>query len=121
MNDIKKIIAYSTMSQLGYMVVSIGLSSYTLALFHLVNHAFFKASLFMAAGAIIHATNDNQSIVKYGGLSKSLPFIGQVILISSLALLAYPFTSGYYSKELIISMTRNIYNPFYETTSFISD
>lgn len=113
MNDIKKIIAYSTMSQLGYMVVSIGLSSYTLALFHLINHAFFKASLFMAAGAVIHALNDNQSILKFGGLSRLLPFISQVILISSLALLAYPFTSGYYSKELIISMTRNIYNPFY--------
>lgn len=113
MNDIKRIIAYSTMSQLGYMVVSIGLSSYTLALFHLINHAFFKASLFMAAGAVIHAFNDNQSILKYGGLGKLLPFISQVILISSLALLAYPFTSGYYSKELIISMTRSSYNPFY--------
>lgn len=101
------------MSQLGYMVVSIGLSSYTLALFHLVNHAFFKASLFMAAGAIIHAFNDNQSLLKYGGLSKLLPYISQVILISSLALLAYPFTSGYYSKELIIAMSRNTYNPFY--------
>ena len=109
MNDIKRIIAYSTMSQLGYMTVALSLSNYSLALFHLINHAFFKACLFMAAGQIIHALKDNQSLVKFGGLSKILPLSLQVILVASFALVAIPFTAGYYSKELIISLSRGNY------------
>src|ERR1700744_3120691 len=107
MNDIKRIIAYSTMSQLGYMAVAASVSSYGICLFHLVNHAFFKASLFMAAGSVIHAMNDNQSLFKYGGLNKILPLSSAVIYVASFALIAAPFTSGYYSKELIISATRS--------------
>jgi NADH-ubiquinone oxidoreductase chain 5 len=109
MNDIKRIIAYSTMSQLGYMAVAASTSSYGICLFHLVNHAFFKASLFMAAGGVIHAMNDNQSLFRYGGLSKILPLSSTVIYVASAALIAAPFTSGYYSKELIISASRSNY------------
>jgi NADH-ubiquinone oxidoreductase chain 5 len=109
MNDIKKIIAYSTMSQLGYMTVALALSNYSLALFHLINHAFFKASLFMSAGQVLHASKDNQNLGKYGGYSKILPLSLQVIFIGSLALIAAPYTSGYYSKELIISLSRGNY------------
>lgn len=109
MNDIKRIIAYSTMSQLGYMAVALAMSSYSICLFHLVNHAFFKASLFMAAGQVIHAMNDNQNLFKYGGLSKILPLSSAVIYVASFALIAAPFTAGYYSKELIISITRSNY------------
>jgi NADH-ubiquinone oxidoreductase chain 5 len=109
MNDIKRIIAYSTMSQLGYMGVAVAMSSYGICLFHLVNHAFFKASLFMAAGQVIHAMNDNQNLFKFGGLSKILPLSSAVIYVASFALIAAPFTAGYYSKELIISITRSSY------------
>ena len=90
--DIKKIIAYSTMSQLGMMVVAIGLSSYNVALFHLINHAFYKGLLFLGAGAVIHAVSDNQDLRKYGGLIHWLPLTYSVILIASLSLVAFPFT-----------------------------
>jgi hypothetical protein len=100
--DIKKVIAYSTMSQLGLMVVAIGLSSYNLALFHLVNHAFYKAALFLGAGSIIHAVADNQDFRKYGGLREFLPLTYSVILIASLSLAAFPFLTGFYSKDLIL-------------------
>jgi NADH-ubiquinone oxidoreductase chain 5 len=109
MNDIKRIIAYSTMSQLGYMTVALSLSNYSLALFHLINHAFFKASLFMSAGQVLHGANDNQNLMKYGGLSKILPLSLQVIFVASLALVAFPYTAGFYSKELIISLSRGNY------------
>ena len=100
--DIKKVIAYSTMSQLGMMVVAIGLSSYNLALFHLVNHAFYKGLLFLGAGSVIHAVSDNQDFRKYGGLKVFLPLTYSVMLIASLSLVAFPFMTGFYSKDFII-------------------
>ena len=102
--DIKKIIAYSTMSQLGMMVLSIGLSCYNLALFHLINHAFYKALLFLGAGSVIHAMMDNQDLRKYGGLKLYLPLTYSVILIASFSLIAIPFMSGFYSKDLFIGI-----------------
>lgn len=100
--DIKKIIAYSTMSQLGMMVIAIGLSSYNVALFHLINHAFYKGLLFLGAGSVIHAVADNQDLRKYGGLIHWLPLTYSVILIASLSLVAFPFMTGFYSKDLIL-------------------
>ena len=101
-NDLKRVIAYSTCSQLGYMVMACGLSQYNLALFHLVNHAFFKALLFMAAGSVIHALSDQQDMRRLGGLINILPFTYTMILIGSLSLMALPFLTGFYSKDLII-------------------
>jgi NADH-ubiquinone oxidoreductase chain 5 len=100
--DIKKVIAYSTMSQLGMMVIAVGLSSYNLALFHLVNHAFYKALLFLGAGSVIHAMGNNQDFRRYGGLIKYLPLTYSVILIASLSLIAFPFMTGFYSKDFIL-------------------
>lgn len=100
--DIKKVIAYSTMSQLGMMVIAVGLSSYNVALFHLVNHAFYKGLLFLGAGAVIHAMADNQDFRKYGGLISFLPLSYSVILIASLSLVAFPFMTGFYSKDFIL-------------------
>lgn len=100
--DIKKVIAYSTMSQLGMMVIAVGLSSYNIALFHLVNHAFYKALLFLGAGAVIHAVSDNQDFRRYGGLRPFLPLTYSVILIASLSLVAFPFMTGFYSKDFIL-------------------
>src|SRR5690242_16835912 len=108
--DIKKVIAYSTMSQLGMMVIAVGLSSYNLALFHLVNHAFYKALLFLGAGAVIHAVNDNQDFRKYGGLINYLPLSYSIMLIASLSLVAFPFMTGFYSKDLIIESAFGQYN-----------
>jgi len=101
-NDIKKVIAYSTMSQLGMMVIAIGLSSYNLALFHLVNHAFYKALLFLGAGAVIHAVADNQDFRKFGGLRIFLPLTYSVMVIASLSLVAFPYMTGFYSKDFIL-------------------
>jgi NADH-ubiquinone oxidoreductase chain 5 len=100
--DIKKVIAYSTMSQLGMMVIAVGLSSYNVALFHLVNHAFYKGLLFLGAGAVIHAVADNQDFRKYGGLKSFLPLTYSVMLIASLSLVAFPFMTGFYSKDFIL-------------------
>jgi NADH-ubiquinone oxidoreductase chain 5 len=100
--DIKKVIAYSTMSQLGIMVIAIGLSSYNIALFHLVNHAFYKALLFLGAGAVVHSVTDNQDFRKYGGLILFLPLTYSVMLIASLSLIAVPFMTGFYSKDFIL-------------------
>src|SRR3978361_596034 len=100
--DIKKVIAYSTMSQLGMMVIAVGLSSYNVALFHLVNHAFYKGLLFLGAGAVIHAVADNQDFRKYGGLRAFLPLTYSVMLIASLSLVAFPFMTGFYSKDFIL-------------------
>jgi NADH-ubiquinone oxidoreductase chain 5 len=100
--DIKKVIAYSTMSQLGMMVIAVGLSSYNIALFHLVNHAFYKGLLFLGAGAVIHAVADNQDFRKYGGLRSLLPLTYSVMLIASLSLVAFPFMTGFYSKDFIL-------------------
>src|SRR5690348_16922714 len=90
------------MSQLGMMVIAVGLSSYNIALFHLVNHAFYKALLFLGAGAVIHAVSDNQDFRKYGGLISFLPLTYSVILIASLSLVAFPFMTGFYSKDFIL-------------------
>jgi len=103
-HDIKKVIAYSTCSQLGYMVVACGLSSYNVALFHLTTHAFFKALLFLTAGSIIHALNDEQDIRKMGGLVQLLPISYASLCLGSLALIGFPFFSGYYSKDLILEL-----------------
>ena len=103
--DIKKVIAYSTMSQLGMMVIAVGLSSYSVALFHLVNHAFYKGLLFLGAGAVIHAVADNQDFRKYGGLLAFLPLTYTVMLIASLSLMAFPFMTGFYSKDFILEST----------------
>ena len=100
--DIKKVIAYSTMSQLGMMVIAIGLSSYTIALFHLINHAFYKGLLFLCAGAVIHAVADNQDFRKYGGLVSYLPITYSLMLTASLSLVAFPFMTGFYSKDFIL-------------------
>lgn len=108
--DIKKIIAYSTMSQLGMMVIAIGLSSYNVALFHLVNHAFYKGLLFLGAGAVIHAVVDNQDLRKYGGLISFLPLTYSVILIASLSLVAFPFMTGFYSKDFILESAYGQYH-----------
>ena len=104
-NDIKRIIAFSTCSQLGYMLVACGLSSYSLALFHLFNHAFFKALLFLAAGSVIHAIQDEQDIRKMGGLFLFLPLTFSFFLVGSLSLIGFPFLSGFYSKDIIIEST----------------
>jgi len=90
------------MSQLGMMVIGIGLSSYNLALFHLINHAFYKALLFLGAGSVIHAVADNQDLRKYGGLINYLPLTYSVMLIASLSLVAFPFMTGFYSKDFIL-------------------
>ena len=108
--DIKKVIAYSTMSQLGMMVIAVGLSSYNIALFHLVNHAFYKGLLFLGAGAVIHAVADNQDFRRYGGLRPFLPLTYSVMLIASLSLVAFPFMTGFYSKDLILE---SAYGQFY--------
>jgi len=103
-NDIKKVIAYSTCSQLGYMVFCCGLSSYNVALFHLYNHAFFKALLFLGAGSIIHAISNEQDMRLFGGLIKLLPFTYIVMLIGSLSLIGFPFLTGFYSKDVILEL-----------------
>ena len=101
-NDIKKVIAYSTCSQLGYMFFACGVSAYSVAIFHLMTHAFFKALLFLGAGSVIHAINDEQDIRKMGGLYKLLPKSYTLMWIGSLALAGiYPF-AGYFSKDLIL-------------------
>jgi len=104
-NDIKRVIAYSTCSQLGYMIFACGLSSYEVGLFHLSNHAFFKALLFLGAGSIIHALGDEQDMRKMGGLRKTLPFSYAIMLIGSLALIGFPFLAGFYSKDVILELS----------------
>ena len=108
--DIKKVIAYSTMSQLGMMVVAVGLSSYNIALFHLINHAFYKGLLFLGAGAVIHGVADNQDFRKYGGLISYLPLTYSVMLIASLSLVAFPFMTGFFSKDFILETAFGQYN-----------
>jgi NADH-ubiquinone oxidoreductase chain 5 len=108
--DIKKVIAYSTMSQLGMMVIAIGLSSYNIALFHLVNHAFYKGLLFLGAGSVIHAVADNQDFRKYGGLISYLPLTYSVMLIASMSLVAIPFMTGFYSKDFILESAYGQYH-----------
>jgi NADH-ubiquinone oxidoreductase chain 5 len=103
-NDLKRVIAYSTCSQLGYMIFACGLSSYSVGVFHLANHAFFKALLFMSAGSVIHALADEQDMRKMGGLLKLLPYTYGMMLIGSLALMGFPFLTGFYSKDVILEV-----------------
>lgn len=109
-NDIKKVIAYSTCSQLGYMAFACGLSNYSASLFHLVNHGFFKALLFLSAGCVIHSLYDEQDMRKYGSLIRSLPYSYAMILIGSLSLMGFPFLTGFYSKDAIIELAYGHYS-----------
>jgi NADH-ubiquinone oxidoreductase chain 5 len=117
-NDLKRIIAFSTISQLGYMVMAVGLSQYNVALMHVVNHAFFKALLFLGAGAVIHSFSDQQDVRRLGGLIKFLPFTYTAMLVGSLSLLATPWLTGFYSKDLIIELAYGQYS-FSGTYAFI--
>jgi len=102
--DIKKIVAYSTCSQLGYMFFSSGLSNYAISFFHLFNHAFFKALLFLSMGSIIHALFDEQDFRKMGGLLRLLPFTYVMVIIGSLSLMGFPFLTGFYSKDFLLEL-----------------
>ncbi|MEZ0213597.1 MAG: NADH-quinone oxidoreductase subunit L [Xanthobacteraceae bacterium] len=101
-NDIKRVIAYSTCSQLGYMFVALGTGAYSVGIFHLFTHAFFKALLFLGAGSVIHAMHHEQDMRHMGGLYKKIPFTYAMMLVGTLALTGFPFTAGYYSKDAII-------------------
>ena len=101
-NDIKRVIAYSTCSQLGYMFFAIGVSAYGAAIFHLMTHAFFKSLLFLGSGSVIHAMSDEQDMRKMGGLWRRIPLTYTVMWVGSLALAGIPFFAGYYSKDIII-------------------
>lgn len=109
-NDLKRIIAFSTISQLGYMMMAVGLSQYNIALMHTVNHAFFKALLFLGAGAVIHAFADEQDVRKMGGLIKFLPITYSVMLVGTLSLLATPYLTGFYSKDIILELAFGHYS-----------
>lgn len=105
-NDIKRVVAYSTLSQLGYMTVALGVSAYGAAIFHLMTHAFFKALLFLAAGSVIIAMHHEQDIRKMGGLRKYMPITYWTALIGSLALIGFPGTSGFFSKDALIEAVK---------------
>ena len=109
-NDLKRVIAMSTISQLGYMVMAVGLSQYNVSLLHTVGHAFFKALLFLGAGAVIHSWVDQQDIRKMGGLIRFLPFTYVAMLVGTLSLVATPWLTGFYSKELILSLGYGTYS-----------
>ena len=109
-NDIKKVIAYSTCSQLGYMFFACGISAYSLAMFHLVTHAFFKALLFLGAGCVIHCLHHEQDCNKMGGLYKKLPVTFAFIIIGSIALMGIPPFAGYFSKDLILEYALSIHS-----------
>ena len=103
-NDIKKVIAYSTISQLGFMVAALGISAYTVSFFHLFTHAFFKALLFLCAGSIIMSLHHNQNIQDMGGLKSKLPVTYICFLIGTLSIIGFPLTSGFFSKDLILEV-----------------
>src|SRR5690606_32186330 len=104
-NDIKRVVAYSTLSQLGYMTVALGVSAYSAGVYHLMTHAFFKALLFLGAGSVIIAMHHEQDMRRMGGLKKYMPITYWTMLLGTLALVATPFFSGYYSKDVIIEAT----------------
>jgi NADH-quinone oxidoreductase subunit L len=131
-DDIKKILAYSTLSQLGYMIMAVGLCAGEAGMFHLFTHAWFKALLFLGAGAVIHACHHEQDIWKMGGLLKKMPVTGISFLLGFAALIAVPFTSGFFSKELILEAAHEkqpilfwiaafvaVLTPFYMTRLFV--
>jgi len=105
-NDIKRVVAYSTLSQLGYMTVALGASAYSVAIFHLMTHAFFKALLFLGAGSVIIAMHHKQDMREMGGLGRIMPITAITAWIGSLALIGFPFTSGFFSKDLIIESVK---------------
>lgn len=111
-NDIKKVVAYSTLSQLGYMTVALGVSAYSVAIFHLMTHAFFKALLFLAAGSVIVALHHKQDIREMGGLRKKMPITYWTSLIGTLALIGFPGFAGFYSKDMIIEAVHFSSLPF---------
>lgn len=106
-NDIKKVLAYSTVSQLGYMFVALGVGAYTTGIFHVVTHAFFKALLFLCAGSVIHAMSGEQDVRKMGGLKKALPITHLTFLIGTLAITGVPPFAGFFSKDEILAVTYN--------------
>src|SRR5574339_142890 len=110
-NDIKRIIAYSTLSQLGYMTVALGVSAYAGAIFHLMTHAFFKALLFLAAGSVIIAMHHEQDIRKMGGLRKYLPITYWTSVIGTLALIGFPGFAGFFSKDALIEAVHESTTP----------
>jgi len=118
-NDMKRVIAYSTCSQLGYMFFSCGISNYDVGMFHLYNHAFFKALLFLGAGSVIHSLSDEQDLRKMGGLKNILPFSYAAILIGSLALGGFPFLAGFYSKDIILEASYSTYTSIGQFSFFL--
>nr|UFH78273.1 NADH dehydrogenase subunit 5 [Chlorophytum comosum] len=108
-NDLKRVIAYSTCSQLGYMIFACGISNYSVGVFHLMNHAFFKALLFLSAGSVIHAMSDEQDMRKMGGLASSFPLTYAMMLMGSLSLIGFPFPTGFYSKDVILELAYTKY------------
>jgi NADH-quinone oxidoreductase subunit L len=118
-NDIKKVVAYSTLSQLGYMTVALGVSAYSVAIFHLMTHAFFKALLFLAAGSVIVALHHQQDIRKMGGLRKKMPITYWTALIGTLALIGFPGFAGFYSKDMIIEAVHFSSLPFADWVYYV--
>ena len=109
-NDIKKVVAYSTCSQLGYMMFAIGCSGYNMAFFHLFNHSFFKALLFLGSGVLIHCMNGEQDVRKFGGLFYLLSFIFICFFFGVMSLIGFPFFSGFYSKDFIVNNSYLLYS-----------
>jgi NADH-quinone oxidoreductase subunit L len=110
-NDIKRVIAYSTCSQLGYMFAALGLRAYSAGIFHLFTHAFFKALLFLGAGSVIHALHGEQDLRQMGGLRKAIPFTFAMMVIGTLSLTGFPYTAGYFSKDAIIEVAHTSHAP----------
>ena len=118
-NDIKRVVAYSTLSQLGYMTVALGVSAYSVAIFHLMTHAFFKALLFLAAGSVIVALHHQQDIRKMGALRKKMPITYITALIGTLALIGFPGFAGFYSKDMIIEAVHFSNLPFADWVYYV--
>jgi NADH-quinone oxidoreductase subunit L len=110
-NDIKRVIAYSTCSQLGYMFAALGLRAYSAGIFHLFTHAFFKALLFLGAGSVIHALHGEQDLRQMGGMRKAIPFTFAMMVIGTLSLTGFPYTAGYFSKDAIIEVAHTSHAP----------
>ncbi len=118
-NDMKRVIAYSTCSQLGYMVVALGYSHYGLSIYHLITHACFKALLFLGAGVVIHNTADVQDLRRMGGAHAALPYAWTLFLLGSLSLVGWPFLAGYYSKDAILEHALSTPNVFGSYAHFV--